>query len=108
MLVFSRWRPDGGYSYYQTGVVAPFGDDLPDPVMPRPTKLGAVSIEVGQPVPAGARYAGEGDVAVGVMAAMDRSRLGSLWPTELGPMWWFVGGAASMALIWWMVSRSSR
>jgi hypothetical protein len=108
MLIFSKWRPDGGYSYYETSVVAPFGDDLPDPVMPKPTKLGAVSVEVGQAVPAGARYRGEGDVPVGVMAAMDRSRLGELWPAELGPVAWFIAGALSMAALGWLLGRRAR
>ena len=109
MVTFSRWQPDGGYVYYDApGYTAPLGDDLPDPVMPLPTKLGVPSIEIGHPLPMGARRIGEGQLPRGVIAPMDTSRLGSLLPTCASPLTWLLVGGAVAGLVTWALMRGRR
>jgi hypothetical protein len=78
MTIYSRWRPDGGYDYFEAGDFAALGNDLHNPVMPAETKLGVPSVEVGHRLPTFARHVGEGDKAVGILAPMDTSNLASV------------------------------
>jgi hypothetical protein len=108
MLVYSQWRPDGGYSYYGAEVVAPLGDDLPNPIAGRATELGVPSSEIGQPLPRAARYLGEGALPTGVVVPMDRSRLGQVRFEQWCGLGWFVIGMASMGALCWLLSRERR
>lgn len=72
-MIYSQWQPEGVYQYYEDSTQLPLGDDLaPDP-MPRPTKLGVPSVEVGRPLPRAARPVGTGQQAVGVIVPMRAS-----------------------------------
>jgi hypothetical protein len=77
MLRYSRWRPDGGYDYFEANGFAALGNDLPNPVMPSPTRLGVPSVEVGQPIPEFSWKIGSGPLAIGIIAPMDTSFLRS-------------------------------
>ena len=105
MVTFSRWRPDGGYDYYEAdGYTAPLGDDLPEPALPLATKLGVPSIEAGHRLPMGARYVGEGEQALGVIAPMQTSRLGATLPSCASPLPWLLVGAGAVGVVWWLSS----
>jgi hypothetical protein len=103
VVELSQWQPDGGYVYYEAqGYTTPLGDDLPNPAMPQPTKLGVPSIEAGHALPRRARRVGEGDMPRGVLVPMDTSRLGAVLPTCGSPLLWALGGAAAVGLIWFV------
>ncbi len=109
MITASQWRPDGGYNYYEIAdQIAPIGDDLPNPVMPAPTKLGVPSLEVGQPLPAGATLIGEGAVPVGIITPMDTSFVGRLLPFRGSPAVWFVAGAVAIGAVWLVLHHKGR
>jgi len=109
MVTFSRWMPDGGYSHYEApGYTAPLGDDLPDPALPMATKLGVPSIEAGHRIPMGARYVGEGESAIGVIAPMETSRLGATLPSCASPLPWLLAGGALVGVVWLLTSRRGK
>lgn len=99
MLIYSRWRPDGAYDYFQTQGFAALGNDLPNPVMPSPTQLGVPSVEVGHRLPSPARKVGSGQVAYGIVAPMDTSRVSGLQLGENAMFYMMVGGGF-VALAW--------
>ena len=112
-MIYSRWRPDtGGYDYLETSGTQNINDDLPTPELPKATKIGVPSIEAGRPVPAGAQKVGEGDVAVGLVAPVDESRIvrrtRSLAGVDGAPssaVLWFAAGAAGAALLWYVAKK---
>lgn len=87
-------------------------DDLPTPNLPKATKIGVPSIESGRPVPAGAVVAGEGEIAIGLVAPVDESRIvrrlrslaGIDTPTS-PPVLWMLAGAAGAALLWCVLRK---
>lgn len=92
MLVYSQWQPTGGYDYFETSASVPLGDDLPVPRLTPVNGIGVPSTEAGRPIPKGARFVGSGHVAIGVVAPMDTSHLGTF--AALGSDFWlgaFVG-----------------
>lgn len=107
-VALSRWRPDGGYDYFEAqNQMQPLGDDLPDPVMPSETSFGVPSIEVGHPMRSGARHVGEGPLARGMMLPMDTSNLGDAGSVYGLPPWgWGLVGAGIVGIAWWLHERS--
>jgi len=107
MAVFSQWQPGGGYRYYEArGYFVPIGDDLPNPVLPRATKLGVPSIECGRPIPGAARPSGDGMAPQGTIVPMSTSRLGQLLPTAATPLVWAALGAGAVGLLWLVWGRA--
>ena len=111
-MIYSQWEPDGGYTYFETAERAPLGDDLPVPTVRPINDLGAPSVLAGRPIPPGARMAGSGQEALGLVAPMMRlsgSQLvrGYDGGTALSDLGWFMLGGAFTAGIylawrrWW-------
>lgn len=103
-MVYSRWRPSGGFDYYATGESRPIGVDLPTPRFSQVSPIGVPSTEIGRSLPAAARHVGAGPLARGQVAPMQPvSGLGalSIGMTELGLFaiatlfgWWLRGALA--------------
>lgn len=98
-MIYSKWRADrGGYDYFETsGPDIPLGNDIPVPTLPEGTRIGVASIEAGHPIPAGAKPAGSGALAVGLISPTKRARgllgLGSLAQSFVpGAYLWFASG----------------
>jgi hypothetical protein len=112
MLVYSQWRPEGGYDYFETDEIAPLGNDLGVPHLEVVNGIGVPSVEAGRPIPAGARHVGEGALPIGVVAPMDRSQVGeeSFLDQMLNVPPWvaFLCGAAFIGVVWFTVNRYSR
>jgi len=115
-LIYSRWRPDdGGYDYFVTSDAPNINDDLPSPALPVATKIGVPSIEAGRLIPQGASPAGHGELAVGVVAPVDPSRIVrrvrslagiDVFSTPVMP--WILGGAAAVAIAWCVFRKEAR
>lgn len=75
-MIYSRWRPDGGYDYYQTDQRHGIGDDLPVPQLYVVNSIGVPSTTAGRTMPSSARPVGRGSVARGLIAPLDRSGIG--------------------------------
>lgn len=113
-MIYSRWRPDfGGYDYFEAGPEYNLNDDLPTPELDVIGDVGAPSVEAGRPIPAGARYVGEGDLAVGLVAPTDpdklvrRTSLGSAAAGWFGRLPW-AGILIASAIgygIWWLAGE---
>lgn len=109
MLIYSQWRPDGGYDYFESNEVAPLGNDLGVPRLDVVNGIGAPSVESGRTIPRGARHVGEGDLPVGVMAPMERGRVGAVAFLADMPIWLaFASGAAVVGAIWLVWGREER
>jgi hypothetical protein len=82
-VIYSRWRPDGGYDYYQSAERRGLGDDLPIPHLASIGGIGVPSTDAGRHMPSGTRYVGSGPVARGSIAPLDRRglSLGAVSPT---------------------------
>lgn len=112
-MIYSRWKPDtGGYEYLEAPGTHNINDDLPAPQLRAASKIGVPSIEAGRPIPAGARRVGEGDVAVGLVAPVDESRivrrtrsLAGFMGDDPASAWLWIGGAAAGAALLWYVAR---
>jgi hypothetical protein len=112
-VIYSRWKPDtGGYEYLRASGSLNLNDDLPTPELQPATKIGVPSIEAGRPVPSGAVVVGEGDVAVGIIAPVDASRivrrtrsLAGVDGAPSGTLLWFAAGAAGAALLWYVAKK---
>ena len=72
-MIFSRWKPSGGYDYFEAGLAAPLGDDLPIPSIHEIGGIGAPSTELGRALPARAHHVGSGAPAVGMVVPMSRA-----------------------------------
>lgn len=108
MLTYSQWRPDGGYDYFAAEQTAPLGNDLPQPPLAVVNNIGVPSVEAGRAIPSGASYAGSGELPVGVIAPMDRSRIGGLTPLS-GIDWFaFFAGAAAVGVVWLVWGRDKK
>jgi hypothetical protein len=101
-MIYSQWRPSGGYDYFETSEAVALGNDLPVPQLHALSGIGAPSVEVGRTIPTGARHVGTGAVPLGVISPIDRSRIGAMWSADssVSPMFWFVAGAAGVAVLW--------
>ena len=100
-MIYSRWRPgSGGYDYFATSEQYGLGDDLPVPPLGIGSQVGVASTSVGRPIPRGARRAGSGPLARGVIAPLDTRGLslsglnvsvGSFGMLMIGIFagWWF-------------------
>jgi hypothetical protein len=76
-MIYSRWRPaTGGYDYYETSEQVPLANDLPIPRLNVTSPIGVASTEAGRQIPSGAKHVGSGPFAKGLIAPLDRSRLG--------------------------------
>ena len=81
-MIYSRWRPAGGYDYFATNVGLAIGDD-PEP-MSMPADVGGIGVpaqECGYFLPPGARHVGSGDLPVGLVAT---SQVAALSGTDGG------------------------
>jgi len=76
-VIYSRWRPEGGgYDYFEDASLPNLNDDLPNPDKVRMAgEIGVPSVECGRSIPESASWAGEGEVARGVIAPIDPSRI---------------------------------
>ena len=105
-MIYSRWRADGGYDYYQTAERRGLGDDLPVPQLSAVGAIGVPSTDAGRAMPGGAQFVGTGLIAQGSIAPMDRSglSLGAVSPTITG-----IGFLALAALLgWWLRGKLGR
>lgn len=103
-MIYSRWRPGtGGYDYFSTKEQRGLGDDLPVPSLGLGSRIGVASTSAGRPIPRGARRAGSGPIARGVIAPLDTSGL------ALAGFNVSIGGIGSMFLAglfgWWLGRR---
>jgi len=65
---YSRWRPDGGFDYFETSERFNIGDDLPTPGLPSVAGgIGVPAQECGRPLPSNARRIGRGDLPNGIL-----------------------------------------
>lgn len=110
-MIYSRYRPDvGGYEYFRAAESYNRNDDLPTPELPPASKIGVPSIEAGRPIPPNAVKVGEGEVAVGLLAPVDESRVvrrtRSLAGVDMpqGATKWVAGAVIGVAVIW-LVAR---
>jgi hypothetical protein len=113
MVIYSVWRPDGGYDYYEDRrEVAALGNDLPIPDLKIAGVVGVPSIEAGRPVPPGARHVGTGPLARGLIAPTNMSRLGfAIGSGERADarLVWFALGALTIGAAWaWSHYRRRR
>jgi hypothetical protein len=82
-MIFSAWRPDGGYDYYEASVRHGIGDDLPEAELPPSVKgLGVPAQDAGRRLPPGARLVGNGPRPRGVLVPMDRGQVQGLRGTD--------------------------
>lgn len=78
-MIFSQWKPDGGYDYYATNARRALGSDLPTPRLPSVSEIGVASTDIGRPMPSGAKRVGSGPLARGQVVPMaSASGLGAL------------------------------
>lgn len=76
-MIFSVWKPDGGYDYFESSIRHGIGDDLPEVSMPSTINgIGVPAQDVGRQVPRDAVAAGSGTIPVGLMAPMARPYIG--------------------------------
>lgn len=73
-MIYSRWRPSGGYDYFATPETRALGTDLQTPRILGTHPIGTPSTELGRPVPAMAKPIGSGPLARGQVAPMQSSR----------------------------------
>lgn len=71
-MIFSQWKPDGGYVYYESQVRHPIGDDIPTKLPAEISGIGVPSQDVGVPLPSDAVMVGEGDEPEGLITPMSR------------------------------------
>ena len=103
-MIYSSWSPTTGeYDYYQAADPQGLNDDLPIPRMPAPTELGVPSVEGGRDLPGGAKHAGSGELARGLITHPAKVQLfGTALNAEgvKSAAMWFVVGALSASLLW--------
>jgi hypothetical protein len=107
VVTYSSWRPDGGYDYYDVSTeIAALGNDLPVPRLSSVGPIGVPSIEAGRPIPTGARHAGSGERAVGLVAPMNSARLGmAIGQEAIDSRWLWFGAGFTLAAALWFVTR---
>ena len=77
-MIYSRWRPEGGYDYFETPERLPIGDDPPAIGIPSPAGgIGTPAQECGYPVPRGARPAGSGTIPRGLIMTTYTGAIGA-------------------------------
>lgn len=106
MLIYSQWRPDGGYDYFESNETAPLGDDLGVPSLHVVNGIGVPSVEAGRPLSRAARHVGSGDLARGVIAPMQKGRVSGIAFLDAMPSWAiFLSGATVASVAWWLWSK---
>ena len=74
-MIYSQWRPEGGFDYFESDRTHPIGDDLPEIAMPEVSGgIGIPAQDVGQPLPPDASFIGTGDQPKGIMTPMLREK----------------------------------
>lgn len=102
-MIYSRWDSHrGGYDYFEVPGSVAMGNDLPVPSLPRGTSIGVSSIEAGRPIPSGAKKKGHGELAVGLVAPIQKSALGDF--TSSIPSW-SLYVAIGVAVGWHLTKR---
>lgn len=101
-MIYSQWRPDGGYDYYETRARRALGTDLPTPRLFGLSPIGIASTDIGRPLPLGARKVGSGPLARGQvvgMSSLSGLGLGALSGSTLGDL-----GLLTAAVLfgWWL------
>lgn len=95
----------GMYQYFEDALELPVNADLPVPSLPASAgKIGVPAFQAGRPLPMGARAAGTGYTARGILVQCDASGPalageadGSTWP----PAWkWAVAIGAAALVVW--------
>lgn len=82
-MIFSAWKPDGGYDYYEADVRHGIGDDLPDVDLPPAVRsFGVPAQDAGRRLPPGSRFVGSGVRPKGVLVPMDRGQVQGLRGTS--------------------------
>jgi len=111
-MIYSEPLSNGRYGYWDVplhGIAA--GNDLPVPSLSPASSLGVPSVEAGRAVPAGAgaKFIGQGDQALGVVAPMQRDQLGMNGGFSLsnGTVL-FLGGVALGLGVMWAFGRGGR
>ena len=98
-MIFSQWRPDGGYEYYATTSRRALGSDLPTPSLPMSSVIGVASTDIGRPMPAGAKRVGSGPIARGQIVRMASTAGLGMLPAAVGDMALL---AAAALFGWWL------
>jgi len=105
-MIYSCFDDRSGlYRYFHTDESFPVNADLPVPRLPEPIgKVGVPSILSGRTLPVGARLAGHGWHARGIVVQCGNGTgggLGSFGSEGMGGGWWLLAGAASVAALGW-------
>lgn len=115
-MIYSRWRPSGGYDYFQTREELPIGDD-PSPMhVPNAAgNIGTPAQECGYLMPGNATYVGSGADPQGLISpTYFKASLGELGPDQprlklepFPPYKVFITGLAVGGLVgcWWWWGR---
>lgn len=76
-MIYSRWRPEGGYDYFETPEQLAIGDDPPPMYVP-PSEggIGTPIQECGYRIPAQSRHVGAGVLPRGLIAPTYGGSLG--------------------------------
>jgi len=104
-VIYSCFDPGAGaYSYFEDDARIPVNADLPVPSLPPPAgTIGVPAIHAGRPLPAGARPAGQGLLAKGLLVDCGASGplAGSFDAGTLPPAWkWVVALGLVAAVVW--------
>lgn len=109
-MFYSCFDPKTGlYDYFVDDKNHPINGDLPIPQFPVTTKIGVPAIEAGRKMPSGAKPAGRGWHARGLIVQCGRGPLGAVegkpaeaWEWVKAGGWkWVVGGLVAV----WVVRR---
>ena len=111
-MIYSRWRPSGGYDYFQTREELPIGDD-PSPMhVPNAAgNIGTPAQECGYLMPGNATYVGSGADPQGLISpTYFKSNLGGLGADTSTPpksednkLVWLAGGAVAGGLVGYLL-----
>jgi len=81
-MIFSQWNSDGGYTYFESKVRHPIGDDIPVALPAEINGIGVPSQDVGVRLPKDAIVVGEGEEPIGLITPMRRSGYTTLSGTD--------------------------
>jgi len=111
-MIYSRWKPSGGYDYFQVNQELPIGDDPPPMHVPTAAgNIGTPAQECGYLLPSGAVQIGAGSEPQGLIAPTyfkfalgatpEKPEASKDWSTS--PLVWGVAGAAAGGLVGYML-----
>ncbi len=99
-MIYSKWKPaTGQYDYFETSEQHGIGDDLSTPRLAQFSPIGVASVDAGRRLPASARAVGSGPDAKGCVVPIARSALGTITNIVSKEALYFIGGLATMWLI---------